>query len=166
MSSNNKSESSDVAMAIGLVAASLMILAVVVLAVAAFVALALTIWCIAAWNRPVAFAGNTLEPAEARAYVARGLLGAALVPAFVGFCQLVFGVKVEWAYLPLFMLTGYTLGSLGIAYFQSQVTKMQAPELTPPAPRQIDRKSPQPAQRSEDAEPFRFATWDDEEDRR
>ena len=163
MSSNNNN---GAGMAVAFAIAMLGIVGIFLFALLAFVAFVLTILAIFAWNSPLTLGNWTLHPHEARAFVGRGILGAVLVPAFMLFVQVVFTIPVEWQYLNYMLLIGYVLGSIGIEIMMADQEGTSTPLTTtyiPPAP-----QLPAPPRQSpprEDVEPFRFASWDDEEER-
>jgi hypothetical protein len=76
------------------------------------------------------------------------------------------GVSINWDYFFFFVLAGYVGGSLGLEILFANLpdeslagTRMPArsPEVAPPpAPRRLPPAEP---------EPFRYASWDDEEER-
>lgn len=174
----NNNDNSGAAMAIGFVAAGALIMGAFVFALLAFASFVLTVVCFMAWNKPIEFCGETLTPEDARAFVRRGLIGACLVPSFAFFASGLFGVPVraDWViYLPI---GGYALGSVVVTYHiekakaeaaQSEAA-MQA--LLPQQPvRTAQTIEPLPSEHAEhqrhaEREPFRFATWDDEEELR
>lgn len=152
-----------------------------VFAIVTFLSIIMTGLCIRAWNEPVTLFGQTITPQEAREFVARGLMGAVLVPCFVLFASGLFGFQIRQDYWLYFPLGGYAFGSLVVGYHvekakaeaAQQAVAMQA--LLPPEParpvRTIETRPSvmpiaveQPRQTSQ--QPFRFATWDDEEELR
>lgn len=155
MSSKNNDESA----AIGMAFATLGLAALFFFALLAFLALAFTVLALLAWNTPLRLGSVVIKPEEARDFVGRGLIGMALAPTFWAFCCLLFGLPFDWDYLGYLLLGGYTLGSL--------VFELLAAEDEPPAVHPAQTKTPAlpapPAQRTIEAEPFRFASWDDEE---
>ncbi|MBN9033804.1 MAG: hypothetical protein BGO05_21405 [Rhizobiales bacterium 63-7] len=164
MSSNNNDNGAG--MAVAIVCALIGAAAIFLFAILAFVAFVLTILAIFAWNSPVTLGKWTLHPHEARAFVGRGILGAVLVPTFVLFVQVVFTIPVEWQYLNYMLLIGYVLGSIGIEIMMADQEGTSTPPATtyiPPAP-QLPAP-PKPSPQTSEAEPFRFASWDDEEER-
>lgn len=166
MSNQNNNDHSGVAMVIAFIGATMMVLVAFFAALAAFAALVFTIIALCAWNHPIRVLGDTLYPAEARAFVKRGLLGAVLLPCFVIFCAILFDFRIEqnaWAFL---MLGGYTLGSLGIEIMMADARQETAANTTyfPPQP-----AAPQPPPHvpprwsGQPHEHFTFADWNDEE---
>lgn len=145
----------------------------VVFAALAFISFILTGFCIAAWNRPVTHFGQTLTPQEARGFVARGLFGAILVPLFVVFAAGLFQVRVNPDFWVFFPIGGYALGSLVIGMWmekekqeaEAQARQMQLLMPRTPFPPVRTIEAEQPAA-STPSQPFRFASWDDEEELR
>ncbi len=177
MSSNN--DNSGAIMAFALITALATIMFAFVFAVVTFLSIILTGVCLSAWNKPVTFFGQTITPQEAREFVARGLMGAVLVPCFTLFASGLFGFQVRPDYWVYFPLGGYALGSLVIGY-EIEKAKAQAAEqaaamqalLPPEQPKQpvrtIEARTSASPESEEQArpQPFRFATWDDEEELR
>jgi hypothetical protein len=142
----------------------------VIAALFAFAAIVLTCFAIAAWNEPFKLFGETLYPDEARAYVARGVIGAIALPLFVIFCSAVFQFDLKeitdhgWL---LILLAGYSGGSLGIEIAIQQAREEAAAaaalqqEILPPLP--APQPKPTQTQSGKPAEDFEFARWDDEE---
>lgn len=153
------------------VAASIAFAAIVVIAYAvaiivalfAFVAFAWSLVCCLAWRRPLHIGWLYVDPVNARAFVLRGLFGAVALPAFLLGCDLVLEMPVNWSYFPHLAVGGYTLLSAGLEYLVSR--GMQSPYVAPtwdapalPAAR-VHTLEIAPSRR----EPFKFASWDDEE---
>lgn len=166
MSSRND-ESSAMATGVGIIGTAAVFMALFMFAVFAFFAFVLTILCVFAWNNPVTLGTWTIEPGEARAFVLRGIAGMSLVPLFFAFCDVVFGPAIVWAYLPHMMGVGYVGGSVGIEYLKAKSNQEQPQTEIIPPPSQLPTRTQggTPSQESQ-AEPFRFATWDDEENGR
>ncbi len=173
MQQNN--DSSGMIFVMAVVGAAAFFMFAFVFALAVFLSIILTGFAIAAWNKPVTLFGETTTPEEARDFVRRGLLGAILVPCFALFASGLFGVHIRpdyWIHLPL---GGYAFGSLGIGIWMAQNQQQKAAQaaqmqaLLPPEkcahPVQTIEATPvQPTQAQ--SQPFRFATWDDEEELR
>lgn len=114
-----------------------------------------------AWNKPVTMGQLTIEPDEARLFICRGLVGAVLVPGFVGACVLIVGTSIDVQAFFYLALGGYVGGSIGIEWLLSQIeqeAEPTAPVMPPPAPvweppRRIPDQRP----------PFQYASWDDED---
>jgi hypothetical protein len=164
MSSNNNSNDATMAVAFGI--AVIAALAYAMFALFAFFAFVLTILAIFAWNRPLRLGRKiVIEPEEARAFVRRGLAGMCLLPAFAFFVEAFLSVNINWDYLPHMMVLGYIGGSLGIEIMMAEengrgsVVPQQHQQVLPPQPSQ-------PALPPAPREPFRYASWDDEEENR
>lgn len=154
-------DTTGVAIVIGGIAAVAAFIAMIVFAVAVFLSLIFTVLCVFAWNSPLQLGRNQITPEEARAFIWRGIVGAVLAPAFVGFCALLFGGTIDVGYWPYFILGGYAGGSLGVQILMVAAADEQGtPTYSPPpqiAPKPQRLLSP-PA-----SEPFRYASWNDEE---
>ena len=164
MSSNNNGEAMIGILLLAMLGAA----AVLMVAVFAFAALVLTLAAIAAWEKPIVLFGDVIEPDAARAYVLRGILGAGLAPVFVVFSAFLFQFSLNgisghgWL---LILIGGYSLGSLGVEILIDEMRREAAGALPPvilqPLPPQ--EKAP-PAVKLPREQPFRFASWDDEEE--
>lgn len=161
MSSKND-ETTAVVMVFACLGAMAIMLAAFVFAVLAFLSLLLTFVALCAWSRPRRIGKFILEPEEARAFVYRGLAGSFLLPTFVAFCALLFGFNIQDSVWPYLFLGGYVAGSIGIEILMAdQNGGGGAVDITPPqVPSAPPRSLPRP-----EPEPFRFASWDDEEER-
>jgi hypothetical protein len=152
-------------------------LAAFAFAAIAFIALILTLWAIAAWERPVTLFRHTLTPPEAKSIFFRGAIGAGILPLFVIFLAVLFKLRINNELLVYFGIGGYSLGSDLFASFTTQESaegtekEVTTPALLPPEPvrsRTIDAQPPKPSASDQQLQlpPFRFATWDDEEELR
>ena len=153
------SKSNDENAAIGVVVAVIAFAALFFFALLAFVALVFTVLALLAWKKPLRLGSIVITPDEAHAVVGRGLIGMALAPTFWAFCCILFGLPFEGDYLGYLLIGGYTLGSVGIEILSGDdEPPAAAPVPTPPPalPAPADKAPPPP-------EPFRFASWDDEE---
>jgi hypothetical protein len=158
MSSKND-EASAMLLGIAILWAGLLYILLAVVAVVVFVALGLTVLCLVAWNKPISVGAATIEPGEARTFVLRGLAAALLLPLFVAFSSLLFGFDVApglWFYL---FIGGYTYGSLIVDLHEEQEQAAALPPVQPQLPSPPPKALPRPP-----AEPFRFASWEDEEE--
>jgi hypothetical protein len=165
MSSRNNDEVNGMMFAIALVGAVIVFMAAVVYALAAFAAIVLTVAAFIAWNEPLTLNGNTLQPEEARTFVARGVIGAVVLPIFIAFCDALFNLQVNWSLWPHFLLIGYTLGSVGLMVFEnSDEPQTGGQVILPPTPRIPE--PPRTIYTPPEPKPFRFASWDDEEEGR
>ena len=157
--SNNSAEVTGFAFVIAIIGIAGMFL----FALAAFAALVLSVIAFFAWNKPLRLGKHTLMPEEARAFVRNGLIGAALAPVFCLFLELMFGIRINSDYLPQIVLGGYTLGSLGVEFlFEEEQQAAQAHDIVP-LERLPAASPPQRMERPAPVEPFRFASWDDED---
>lgn len=166
MSSKNNDEANGMIYAIAFIGAGAILLASVVYALAAFAAIVLTLFALAAWNEPLTLGGNTLQPEEARIFVLRGVVGAFVLPVFIAFCDVLFNnLHVNWSLWPHFVLIGYTLGSVGLMVFENtDEPQNNGQVILPPTPRFPE--PPRTIYTPPEPKPFRFASWDDEEEGR
>jgi hypothetical protein len=167
MSSKND-DTSGLAFMIAIVGGAAICLAVFIVMALTFLAFVLTIFALVAWNERLQIGNTVIEPWEARAFVKRGLLGAFLLPFFLAFMDIVFGAAINWQHWFYFMLFGYVAGSVGIEILIAQENQEAATPLYQP-PFQQSMVAPPPAPQAlpapaKPAEPFRFASWDDEEE--
>lgn len=142
-----------------------------------FVAFALSVLSLLAWNRRLRLGRLTLGPEEGRPFVVRGLLGAVLVPAFAALCEMAFQIGFPAKLWPHFALGGYALGAVGGGWLDVQAGEPDTDRYTviehepaPALPHPPDRVRPAP--RRHEAPPedtparacrcFTFASWDDE----
>ncbi|GJD59495.1 hypothetical protein [Methylobacterium dankookense] len=156
------------------------LLSVVLFAVAALFACIMTGFCVVVWyyNTPITICGETLTPDEAKRFVVRGVAGALIVPGLALFVCGFYGVQMRADALPYLAVGGYVLGSLVVGYFvekaRLEAAQQQAAMQVLPPPEQSARTvrttelAPLRPESSPDAQPqpFRFATWDDEEELR
>lgn len=158
MSSNNDNGETT---GLAIVFASLVFIGVFLYAVLAFLACALTVIAIIAWNKPFTLGKMTVYPANARAFVGRGIIGAIALPVFLVFCELLFNLRIDWdAYLVHILLGGYTFGSIVLEMMaDAETPQPDVPEYLPPAV-----QIPAPPQPASEPKEFRFASWDDEAD--
>lgn len=156
--SNGNDEGAEGAMILASILAVVMVIAMamaVAMTVAAFV---LTLVALAAWEEPLTIGDAVIEPEEAQEFVARGVVGAVIVPLSLALCSL-FGGQVDWSLWPWFLIGGYVAGSVGVeilTFEEKQAAKNSVVPFPPLAPPSA-LPSPPP-------EPFRFADWDDEEE--
>lgn len=109
-SNNNNAESTAFAFMIAILGIAAMFL----FALLAFIVFGMTVLALLAWNKPLQLGKWTIEPEEARAFVLRGVLGAAIAPVFLAFCGVIFDVPINWDYLAHFLGFGYVAGSIGL----------------------------------------------------
>ena len=159
MSSNNN-DNAGIAMLFGLAGAALMVFWIAIFAFFSFLAFVFTILSFVAWNKPLRIGPWTITPEEARSFVKRGFVGAYVLPAFCLFLQVFLGVPIEWGYLPLIMIAGYSLGSVGI----EMMIQHDLEERRKSAPPTMPAQQVLPPARQDQPRPFGFASWDDEEE--
>ena len=134
-------------------------------------AVAFTVLSIVAWNRPLRIHKWVLTPAEARAFIKRGLFWMFATPVAFALLDIFTALALEDRHFPLLMMFGYTFGSVVLEYLlysdgeseRRPLIEYLPPESTPrrdvlPAPTPENSVQPAPA-----PPPFRFASWDDEE---
>jgi hypothetical protein len=161
--SNNNNDNAGMSVAFGLIVAAFAAMAVMVYFIAIFAAFVLTIISLFAWNSPVTIGRWTVRPHEARDFVKRGLAGAVLLPVFAIFLVLVFGSRINDDAFIHIIMGGYLLGSLGVEYLRAQEQNGAAPHQTIIPPSQ--QIAPPPRAPEPPAQPFRFASWNDEDGR-
>ena len=163
MSSNNNEM-----MGLAIVGAIIGVAMMLMFALAAFLALGMTVIAICAWDKPLTLFGETLHPLEARAFIYRGLAGAVILPVFAVFCSVLLDFAIQDTAWPYIVLGGYTVGSLVLeieiqeSREKQRAQAAQEQEILPALPprEQPDIKQARPARQ----ESFRFASWDDEEE--
>jgi hypothetical protein len=162
MMSSKNDESTGLAMGIGLVAAGVMFMAVVVFfLLALFTAVLSVVALIACW-RPLRIGKITIEPREARFFLLRGIMGWFLFPVAVVYIAPLFNIPIYQDYIIYLMMSGYMIGSVGIECIIEKIR--EANEATDAE--QVSRlpvvhsRPVQPPQK-----PFEYARWDDEEER-
>lgn len=160
--SQNNNNSHEIAIA-GMVIAIIATMAMVMYFMAMFLAFVLTIISLFAWNRPVTIGKWAILPHEARGFVKRGLAGAVLLPLFVIFLVLMFGIHVKDDAVLHIVIAGYLLGSLGVEFLMAQDQSAASPHQTIIPPEQ--QIAPPPHAPQPPAQPFRFASWNDEDGR-
>lgn len=159
MSQNNaKDEVTVIAMIFAFIGAMAMFMMILAFAVLAFVALVLTVVCLFAWNSPLTLGKWTLMPDEARGFVYRGLIGSVLLAAFSVFIGIMFDIRIEDRAVPYILLGGYTLGSIGLEILAQEQGEAPHQTIIPPSQQIAPPSAPQPP-----AQPFRFASWNDED---
>jgi hypothetical protein len=165
MSQNSNSNSNEIAgvgMMFAVVGAVAMMFLLFFYVVFAFIAVVVTIACLFAWNSPLHLGDLTIRPDAARRFVYRGLAGSVLLAAFCIFTTIMFGIRIEDQYAPHILLAGYTLGSVGITYLEWDPDSPQPQQTIIPPNHQI---VPPPHAPEPPAQPFRFASWNDEDGR-
>lgn len=162
--SGRNSETDGFVIVLAFLGAGIILMGYVLFAVATLLTIVFTLIAFVAWFRPLTLFGETLTPQEARWFVYRGLIGMIGLPAFALFCQALFQLHLNDKLWSVFILAGYMGGSLGIEILKAIVEEKKqtlAAEILPPsAP--VNEPAPTPAPR--EAEPFQYASWDDEEE--
>lgn len=146
---------------IGMIAAAMF-------AIIAFIAFGLTILSFFAWSKPLRLGDSvTITPEEAHAFVWRGVLGAILLPVFATFACVLFGARMDDVYWFYLIVGGYSLGSVGVCMMeaQEQQNAEEAARMIEMYQQAKPQAQPRKALPRPEAEPFRFASWDDEEER-
>lgn len=143
-----------------------------IFAAAAFFSLCITVLCLLAWNKPRRFFGQVLTSEEAREFIGRGLIGAVVLPVFVLFSSFLFHFQVVPYFWDYFILGGYTAGSLSLGFASEEapatpdLIEYQRAALPDAAHSERTIDAEYEAVQSSPVQPFRFATWDDEEELR
>ncbi len=166
MSNNNNDDSSVYLMAFAFISATCLLLFVFLFVVMAFIALVFTVLALLAWNKPYEIGILRVEPVEARTFVGLGVCGAITVPVCAELVSVLADYQVNWDYLHLMLIGGYSLGSVGIFALMGDDADVPVNESTryvqidpPSASLQKPTSAPAPPP------PFTFASWDDEEPR-
>jgi hypothetical protein len=165
MSSNNN-DNSGAAMAIGVVVAVAYFMAMVFAVVVVVIAIVLTIFAFMAWNRPLRVGKVVITPREARQFVWRGVVGFWVLPLLLALGNIFLGWTINFDYLFYYMLVGYCAGSIGVeALFADEQQQGPLVEYLPPEPQitPLPKQPELPELPAPPREPFRFASWDDEE---
>lgn len=158
--SNRNDEGMVWVLPIALMAATAIVLFMIVYALAVLLSFAFTVFCFYAWNTPRRFLGEVVKPEEARLFVISGIAGMFILPILVLFLGALLQFQVRPDIWGHFYLGGYALGSLGTSWFveATGIFKDHPAEVAPPV-LIAGRETPQEPV----PEPFRFARWDDEE---
>lgn len=164
MASKND-DSSGLAIAAAFVCAIAIAMFLIVAAVLSFLAFVFTVLSLLAWNERLTIGRFTIEPEEARAFIQRGLIGMVLLPLFALFCQVLFQIPINGQAWPYIILGGYVLGSVGIEILMAEQAQNAPPTITLPSrPAEPPHSTVLPPPSA--PAPFRYASWDDEEERR
>lgn len=140
--------------------------ALFIFAVVVFIMLIFTILALIALFRPIRIGSFSLSSEEAERFLLWSMAGAFVVPIFALFCEWFFVFQIRdnlWFYI---VVGGYVLGAMAMIANEEEVQKQQQAAASRPLP------SPPPAPvrpqglPRPQAQPFRFASWDDEERRR
>ena len=160
-------ENGFVIFVIAFVGAAMLYLAAFIFALLTLLSFVMTIWCFTAWNKPRTILGDTVTPTQARLFVGSGVIGAFALPAFLLFCEVVFGFRINGDYLGLIITAGYVFGSLGMGMLIAQHEEQEAAKtgktINSTDYQEVSSK-PQGLPNPE-AKPFHFADWDDGERR-
>lgn len=149
---------------ISIVIMVMMYMALAFAALAVFIAFTWTFVCLLAWRNGFRIGRIILDPEDARAFVVRGLFGAASVPAFLLLTDFQTDLAVPWEYLIYYIAGGYTLFSVGIEYMIARYAGGQYVERhagITHRPSGHQELLPPPSQ----PRLPRYASWDDEEER-
>lgn len=180
-SNNNNNEGMALAMGIALIGTVVVLMAALIFALIVFASFVLTIFCLMAWNQPFTLGKLHITPDEAREFVARGLLGMVLLPVFALFSAILFQFWIRPDFWPYLIVGGYALGSLGLEILLAEeqpVQVMPAPMALPPTINGVAERMPphgpagsspnapsgSASQSRPDVPPFRYASWDDDEE--
>lgn len=167
MSQNNKNDEMTIVImifsVIGMVALAFFLM---VAAVLGFLCFIMTILSLIAWNRPLNLGRLSIQPEQAREFVLRGLLFALTIPAFYIFCGFIFDYPILLEAIGYIALGGYVFGSIGIELMDEDERTVTAPPATYHPPQQQALPPTQPQRYLPAPEPFRYASWDDEEENR
>lgn len=161
--SNRNDEGMLWVLPIAIMAATAVLLIVVVYVIAVVLSFLLTLVAFAAWNRPVTFLDHTVTPEEARLFVGSGCVGLFALPLIVFLFSAVFQFQVRPDMWGHFYVAGYAFGSLGVNWLADQAGIFKDPPAEPAQPVRIARAE---TPREKAPEPFRYARWDDEEARK
>ncbi len=145
-----------------LMMAGMAIMFIVLFVFFAFVSFAMTILCIFAWRKPLTIGPIHITPAEARGFIGCGIGGAIALPPMVVLVLALLGAPANVDGGLLF-IAGYTGGSLcfGLYCAKKEEAEKEAQLYAPPPPPVSRRRISTPVIVQE--EPFRFASWDDDE---
>lgn len=115
-------------------------------------------------NNGTTFMDETVTPHEGKMFFVRGFVGMIALPVFLGIVFAILGEQIpftsQWIWL-----AGFVLGSTGVEYLiyqeQQEKAKAQGAVVLPPLPDYEPSKPVTPT--VEPVKPFRFASWEDEE---
>ncbi|MGE4431428.1 MAG: hypothetical protein AB7E05_11880 [Sphingobium sp.] len=119
-------------------------------------------------NNGTTFMDETVTPHEGKMFFVRGFIGMIALPVFLGIVFAILGEQIpftsQWIWL-----AGFVLGSTGVEYLiyqeqqeQQEKAKAQGAVVLPPLPDHQPSK-PHVTPTVEPVKPFRFASWEDEE---
>lgn len=119
------SRDDDSSAGLAIVGASLAIVGLLLFAVAAFVAIGITILCLFAWRKPLTLFKLTMTPEEAHTFVYSALGGTMLLPTFVAFASALYQFQVVGMYWGYIFLAGYVLGGFASMFWLSHLEEEQ-----------------------------------------
>ncbi|WP_417307651.1 hypothetical protein [Devosia sp.] len=164
--SGKNDEVTGMAVIFAVLGAGVLILGMILFAALILVACFLTGLALVIWiaDRPVEIFGETVTPHDARVFLMGGVAGAFGVPAFTAFCAALYGVYVDdevWSWL---IVGGYVGGSIGLEFLIGREDRSESNSSTAslPAPQEHEQPDPPPLPKPD---PFKFASWDDEDER-
>lgn len=163
--SQRNDETSALVMVIAIAYAAFVFIALALFALMCFLSFICTLMAILAWEKPLHLGKIVVTPEEAQNFVYRGICGAIIVPLFAVFADVIFKLGVNWDYLLQITVAGYVFGSIGLEFLladdgeQSEPDAVKTIDVEPVEPRIVSPQEPQP-------EPFRFASWNDEDELR
>lgn len=155
MASNNDN-STEIAVGIALVA-FVGIFFFALLIVATFILTLIAFYC---WNEPHKFGKKTITPRMARGFVFGGLAGAVLLPVSIGLADAMFQLGLDWDRLVIYFIVG---GYIAGAYIVDDIIDESEAAQEIIVPLQRLPQQPSSANPPQPDQPYRFASWDDEE---
>lgn len=180
--SQQKDEMAGLVFVVAAIGAAIYFVFIAMAVMMALFAIVFTILCLFAWNDTLYLGSETLEPEEARAFIYRGLFGAAAAPILTFLVWLFLDRHAfGWEVYALSAAIGYVFGSVGIEIFAAMDemetisagpdTKAETVSISPgPAASPSQQPALPPAQiktlPAPPAKPFRYASWDDEEEKK
>ncbi|KAI93776.1 hypothetical protein T281_14660 [Rhodomicrobium udaipurense JA643] len=158
--SNKNDGSSEFAIVFGLIGASALLLIFVFYILGLVLAAVFTVISICAWNKPLQLGQNVVTPEEAQFFVYAGITGACAIPMLAWLSSVLCGFQIHpdaWLHM---YVGGYCFGSIGLTMLATNAGMFAPPAVEPVAPTLPAQIAPPPAPKPE---PFRFASWEDEE---
>lgn len=126
----------------------------------------LSLIALAACFHPLRIGGEVISRKDGYFFLLRGVIGWFAFPFIVISVAPMFDIGIEHDWIVYIMMTGYMIGSTGIEYLlfkmsegAEQETAAPVQTYSPPPSRSLSSPPNQP-------EPFRYASWDDEEETR
>lgn len=168
MSSRNDNGIMELSLVLGFVGGFGIILAYVifwaVIAGAIALSASLTIIALCAWNKPLHIGGEVIQPHEAREFVYDGLIGSclAVILAFAG--SFFFEYSFTRSNFFPSLAVGYVVASIlaSLARHSGDQSETEESENLPAIPPKQEAEILPPPQ----SQPFKYASWDDEEELR